>query len=125
MSADPVSPELTPNIYASDQEPRWCPGCGNYSVLTQVKKVLAKLGSKTMLLTGDARGDHILEGLREDGFLTGRSMKVNIMKVPHHGSDRNVDSEFFRTVKADHYVISGNGKHGDQRAQEEHRSFPG
>lgn len=75
--------------------------------------VLAKLGSKTILLTGDARGDHIIEGLREDGTLppSGGSIKVNILKVPHHGSDRNVDTQFFRTVKADHYVISGNGKH--------------
>ena len=75
--------------------------------------VLAKLGSKSMLLTGDARGDHIIEGLREDGVLpaTGGSIKVNILKVPHHGSDRNVDTDFFRTIKADHYVISGNGKH--------------
>jgi hypothetical protein len=75
--------------------------------------VLARLGSRTMLLTGDARGDDIEEGLREDGFLSGSSMKVNVLKVPHHGSDRNVDTAFFRTVKADHYVISGNGEHGN------------
>lgn len=75
--------------------------------------VLAKLGSRTMLLTGDARGDDIEQGLREDGFLSGSSMKVNVLKVPHHGSDRNVDTGFFRTVKADHYVISGNGEHGN------------
>jgi hypothetical protein len=75
--------------------------------------VLARLGSRTMLLTGDARGDDVEEGLREDGFLTGSSMKVNLLKVPHHGSDRNVDTDFFRTVKADHYVISGNGEHGN------------
>jgi Metallo-beta-lactamase superfamily len=75
--------------------------------------VLARLGSKTMLLTGDARGDHVLEGLRADGYLSGSSMKVNILKVPHHGSDRNVDTAFFRTLKADHYVISGNGEYGN------------
>ncbi len=31
-----------PKDYASDQEVRWCPGCGDYSVLTQIRKVLAK-----------------------------------------------------------------------------------
>jgi len=30
--------------FTSDQEVRWCPGCGDYSILAQTKKVLAKLG---------------------------------------------------------------------------------
>ncbi|MEO0472603.1 MAG: 2-oxoacid:ferredoxin oxidoreductase subunit beta [Bacteroidota bacterium] len=30
--------------YASDQEVRWCPGCGDYSILKQVQKVFADLG---------------------------------------------------------------------------------
>jgi len=30
--------------FASNQEVRWCPGCGDYSILSQTKKVLAKLG---------------------------------------------------------------------------------
>jgi 2-oxoglutarate/2-oxoacid ferredoxin oxidoreductase subunit beta len=29
--------------YASDQEIRWCPGCGDYSILKQVQTVLAEL----------------------------------------------------------------------------------
>ena len=31
------------------------------------------------------------------------------MKVPHHGSERNVLEQFFETVTADVYVISANG----------------
>jgi 2-oxoglutarate/2-oxoacid ferredoxin oxidoreductase subunit beta len=34
---------VTPKDYASDQEVKWCPGCGDYSILAQVKKVLADL----------------------------------------------------------------------------------
>ncbi len=30
--------------YASDQDVRWCPGCGDYAILAQMKKVLADLG---------------------------------------------------------------------------------
>ena len=29
--------------YASDQDVRWCPGCGDYSILKQVQSVLAEL----------------------------------------------------------------------------------
>ena len=37
-------PVLTAKDFASDQEIRWCPRCGDYSVLAQVKKVLPTLG---------------------------------------------------------------------------------
>jgi 2-oxoglutarate/2-oxoacid ferredoxin oxidoreductase subunit beta len=37
------SPRLTPADYASDQDVRWCPGCGDYAILAQMKKVLAAL----------------------------------------------------------------------------------
>jgi 2-oxoglutarate ferredoxin oxidoreductase subunit beta len=35
---------LTPKELTSDQEVRWCPGCGDYSILAQMKKALAPLG---------------------------------------------------------------------------------
>ena len=36
-------PVLKPTDYASNQDVRWCPGCGDYSILAQMKKVLATL----------------------------------------------------------------------------------
>jgi 2-oxoglutarate ferredoxin oxidoreductase subunit beta len=35
---------LTAKDFATDQEVRWCPGCGDYSILAQVQKVLPTLG---------------------------------------------------------------------------------
>jgi 2-oxoglutarate ferredoxin oxidoreductase subunit beta len=35
---------LTAKDFASDQEIRWCPRCGDYSILAQMKKVLPTLG---------------------------------------------------------------------------------
>ena len=37
-------PQLTAKDFASDQEIRWCPRCGDYSILAQMKKVLPTLG---------------------------------------------------------------------------------
>ncbi|MBM4000411.1 MAG: 2-oxoacid:ferredoxin oxidoreductase subunit beta [Planctomycetes bacterium] len=37
-------PVLTANDFASDQDVRWCPGCGDYSILAQMKKMLPQLG---------------------------------------------------------------------------------
>lgn len=36
-------PKLTPKELKSDQEVRWCPGCGDYSILAQMQKTLADL----------------------------------------------------------------------------------
>ena len=37
-------PVLKPADFASDQDVRWCPGCGDYSILAQMKKMLPSLG---------------------------------------------------------------------------------
>jgi 2-oxoglutarate ferredoxin oxidoreductase subunit beta len=34
---------LSPKDYASDQEVRWCPGCGDYAILKAVEKTLAEI----------------------------------------------------------------------------------
>ncbi len=31
--------KLSPKDYASDQEVRWCPGCGDYAILKAVEKL--------------------------------------------------------------------------------------
>jgi 2-oxoglutarate ferredoxin oxidoreductase subunit beta len=44
MSAASPLPTLSAKDLASDQEVRWCPGCGDYSILAQMKKALSGLG---------------------------------------------------------------------------------
>jgi len=76
--------------------------------------VLAEAKNKRILLTGDARGDKIMEGLELVGLLPKNGdMHLDVLKVPHHGSDRNMATIFFERVKANHYVFSGNGEHGN------------
>ncbi len=43
MSTAVELPTLKPKDFASDQDIRWCPGCGDYSILAQVKKLLPTL----------------------------------------------------------------------------------
>ena len=75
--------------------------------------VLAECDGKSMLLTGDARDDHVLAGLEEAGIAKAGKTHVDILKLPHHGSIRNMRAEFFASVTADHYVISADGRHGN------------
>jgi 2-oxoglutarate ferredoxin oxidoreductase subunit beta len=44
MSSSAESPKLTRKDFVSDQDVRWCPGCGDYAILAQVQKVMPELG---------------------------------------------------------------------------------
>ena len=88
---------LKPADYASDQEVRWCPGCGDYSILAQMKKVLAKLGmdrSKTVFISGigcssrfpyymNTYGFHTIHG-RAPTFATGLKLARPTSRLGRH-----------------------------------------
>ena len=44
--SDVSLPTYTPKDFATDQDVRWCPGCGDYAVLTAMRKTVANLGVK-------------------------------------------------------------------------------
>lgn len=76
--------------------------------------LLARIDGKSILLTGDGRSDHLLQGLEQAGLTDDKGcLHVDVYKFPHHGSDRNVTREFFYKVTADQYVVSANGKYGN------------
>jgi 2-oxoglutarate ferredoxin oxidoreductase subunit beta len=80
-------PTTTPKDWASDQEPRWCPGCGDYSILKAVQMLMPSLGvarEDTVFLSGigcaarfpyymDTYGMHTIHG-RAPAFATGLAM---------------------------------------------------
>mgnify|MGYP000721166810 FL=1 len=39
-----VNSQLTKKDFSSDQDVRWCPGCGDYAILSSVQKVFPDLG---------------------------------------------------------------------------------
>lgn len=41
---EPGTPSLSKKDFATDQEVRWCPGCGDYAILASVQSVFARLG---------------------------------------------------------------------------------
>jgi|TARA_B110000467_G_C18317114_1_gene482377 2-oxoglutarate ferredoxin oxidoreductase subunit beta len=77
-------PVLKPADFGSDQDIRWCPGCGDYSILAQMKKVLATIGDpreNTVFISGigcssrfpyymNTYGMHSIHG-RAPAFATG------------------------------------------------------
>jgi hypothetical protein len=72
--------------------------------------VLVEVGGHKLLLTGDAHGDDVVTGWQELG-LGKDPIRLDILKLPHHGSIRNVTKKLIEFFVADHYVFSANGKY--------------
>lgn len=72
---------------------------------------LAEIKNRKILFTGDGLGQDVVDILSKNAMLDqGGKFYVDILKVPHHGSDRNTSREFFKTVIAEYYIISANGR---------------
>jgi 2-oxoglutarate ferredoxin oxidoreductase subunit beta len=108
MSIAPTTPlsVMKPADFASDQEIRWCPGCGDYSILLQAKKTFAKLGidrTKTVFVSGigcssrfpyymNTYGIHSFHG-RAPTFATGLKLarpELNIWVVTGDGDGLSI-----------------------------------
>src|SRR3954462_13485774 len=118
MSAVPQTssalPVLKPTDFATDQDVRWCPGCGDYSILMQTKKVLAKMGvdrSKTVFVSGigcssrfpyymNTYGFHSIHG-RAPTFVTGLKLarpELDIWMVTGDGDALSIGGNPFMHI---------------------------
>ena len=90
------------------------PGFRGVTVPNLASLVLfVKDGDKTLLLTGDAQQDVLLDQLGAAGLLDDGYLHLDVLKVQHHGSENNMSPKFARTVSAEHYVFCGNGANGN------------
>jgi beta-lactamase superfamily II metal-dependent hydrolase len=104
------SAHVDPEAQAADYLNRTVPNLSSIVLLAEAE-ISPRGPIRRILLTGDAGGDLILEGLEDAKLLRNGSIHVDLLKVQHHGSMHSVTQEFFAKVTADRYVISGNGKH--------------
>jgi hypothetical protein len=85
----------------------------SYTNTSSIMVLAEDADGKKILLPGDGRGDHLIQGLQKTNLLDSRGeLHVDILKLPHHGSLNNVSKEFFDKIIAQTYIISANGKHG-------------
>ncbi|MGL4850228.1 MAG: ComEC/Rec2 family competence protein [Clostridium sp.] len=71
---------------------------------------LIEIFDKKILFLGDANGKDVVNALKE--YMSDKNidnLKVDLVKVSHHGSKNNTDKEFFSICKSDKYLISTNG----------------
>lgn len=77
--------------------------------------VLAEERRRSVLLTGDAAEEELIDGLTAIGKLDEKDASApfhcTVLKVQHHGSSLNLSRHFTERVIADNYVFSGDGAH--------------
>ena len=83
--------EVTVKDYASAIKPTWCPGCGDYGILSAVKQALVQAGlapHEVLIVSGIGCGSKLPDYARVNGFMTlhGRPLPVATgARLANHG----------------------------------------
>ena len=111
---DIAVPATTRKDWASDQEVRWCPGCGDYSILTAVQMLMPELGVRrenTVFVSGigcaarfpyymDTYGMHSIHG-RAPAIATGLAVTrpdLDVWVISGHGDALSIGGDHLNHV---------------------------
>lgn len=70
---------------------------------------VAECGGKSCMFLGDADIKVVCASLKRLGYSAARPLKIDAVKVSHHGSANNINAEFLALVDAKHWLISSDG----------------
>ena len=74
---------------------------------------LFEFDGRRILFTGDGDDPRIVESLRPIAEAEGGRLRLDALKVPHHGSAANISRELLELIDCPRYLISTNGeRHG-------------
>ncbi len=68
------------------------------------------VAEKSCLLTGDAFPSVISASLKRLGFDAQSKIKLDLLKVSHHGSKNNTNKEMLKLINCDNYFFSSSGQ---------------
>lgn len=71
---------------------------------------IVEFGEKRVLLGADAHPQPLVDALRRFAADTGeRRVRIDLCKLPHHGSSANVTTELIEVIDTGNYLVSTNG----------------
>jgi len=73
---------------------------------------LIETNDKSYLMLGDIREEIVIPWLEEYKDKNGQKLKVDYMKIPHHGSMKNISEKLLNLVDCSDFIISTNGRYG-------------
>lgn len=71
--------------------------------------LLAEYDGKRALLAGDAHADLLEKSLQTLAVSEGGRLRVNVVKLSHHGSSRNTSQQLLDLISCPKYLLSTNG----------------
>jgi hypothetical protein len=81
--------------------------------------IILRCDDLSILMLGDCYPHNVVAYLRRKGYSEKNPLKVDFVKVSHHGSLHNTSNELLDLIKCNHYIISTNGEkfgHPDREA---------
>ena len=75
-------------------------------------RFILEADDRKMLFLGDAYDHCVVDNLRSLGYSDTNQLKVDLVKVSHHGSQYNTSSELLALIDSPRYVISTDGSNG-------------
>ena len=83
----------------------------NYGQLVNLVSIAftVRCDDLTGLMLGDCFPDQIVDALRRRGISNENKLKVDFVKVSHHGSRNNISNELLDMIDCQNFVISTNG----------------
>lgn len=70
--------------------------------------IVMECEGKRVLLPGDCTPNELLVALKAYNSVNGAPLKLDLMKLPHHGSARNITKDIMSEVACSNFVISTN-----------------
>ncbi len=71
---------------------------------------LIEANDRKLMFLGDAHPSKILSQLQKMGYGPDNPIEVDVLKVTHHGAWYNNSPDLIKSIKANHYLFSSNGK---------------
>jgi beta-lactamase superfamily II metal-dependent hydrolase len=71
---------------------------------------LIEAEEKRILMMGDANPDIVAEELEKINLQNGHKMKLDLVKLSHHGGENSVSNNILQNMECKKYLISTNGK---------------
>ena len=79
---------------------------------------IAQFGEKSCMFLGDAHMKVVCKSLEGLGYSKENPLRVDAVKVSHHGSRNNITPQFLELVDARHWLFSSNGDRHDHPDKE-------
>lgn len=111
LKSDRVDKDFEISLECLSKRDKEKPSEANYHQFANMVSIafIIKCDEMCGLMLGDSFPDEIVNALRRRGYSQDNKLKVDFMKVAHHGSRHNISNELLDMIDCHNYLISTNG----------------